>query len=425
MNSNFDFKQKFFDLLGNRLQLSEENSSIAYLAFAIVAILLVAWVSNFLVKRFVLKFIRTLTQRTKTKVGKYLIEEKFLHRVSHLAPAFVIGSLSSLAFADALALMTLVETLVNLYLVFIGLWVIDAVINTILKLYQHSELSNKLPLKGVCQALKIIINASGVIFILSILLDKSPLYFFSGLGALTAVLLLVFKDAILGLVAGIQLSVNNMIRPGDWIEMPKYGADGDVIEVSLTTVKVQNWDKTITSIPAHALVSDAFKNWRGMSESGGRRIKRSIFIDVSSIKFLDQPKLNELKKIDLLQDYLNAKLEEIGQGDESESSNGRFSLNQRNLTNVGTFRAYCLAYLRDHASIHKEDMTFLVRQLAPTEKGVPIEIYVFVKDTRWVQYEGIQGDIFDHLLASLHTFDLRAFQLPSDSSLTKLADSSS
>lgn len=425
MNSNFDFKQKFFDLLGNRLQLSEENSSIAYLAFAIVAILLVAWVSNFLVKRFVLKFIRTLTQRTKTKVGKYLIEEKFLHRVSHLAPAFVIGSLSSLAFADALALMTLVETLVNLYLVFIGLWVIDAVINTILKLYQHSELSNKLPLKGVCQALKIIINASGVIFILSILLDKSPLYFFSGLGALTAVLLLVFKDAILGLVAGIQLSVNNMIRPGDWIEMPKYGADGDVIEVSLTTVKVQNWDKTITSIPAHALVSDAFKNWRGMSESGGRRIKRSIFIDVSSIKFLDQPKLNELKKIDLLQDYLNAKLKEIGQGDESESSNGHFSLNQRNLTNVGTFRAYCLAYLRDHPSIHKEDMTFLVRQLAPTEKGVPIEIYVFVKDTRWVQYEGIQGDIFDHLLASLHTFDLRAFQLPSDSSLTKLADSSS
>ena len=425
MNSNFDFKQKFLDLLGNRLQLSDENSSIAYLAFAIVAILLVAWLSNFLVKRFVLKFIRTLTQKTKTKVGKYLIEEKFLHRVSHLAPAFVIGSLSSLAFADAPALMTLVETLVNLYLVFIGLWVIDAVINTSLKLYQHSELSNKLPLKGVCQALKIIINASGVIFILSILLDKSPLYFFSGLGALTAVLLLVFKDAILGLVAGIQLSVNNMIRPGDWIEMPKYGADGDVIEVSLTTVKVQNWDKTITSIPAHALVSDAFKNWRGMSESGGRRIKRSIFIDVSSIKFLDQPKLNELKKIDLLQDYLNAKLEEIGQGDESESSNGRFSLNQRNLTNVGTFRAYCLAYLRDHASIHKEDMTFLVRQLAPTEKGVPIEIYVFVKDTRWVHYEGIQGDIFDHLLASLHTFDLRAFQLPSDSSLTKFADSSS
>ena len=317
----FDFKEKLLDFLGDRLQLSEENSSVAYLALATVAILLVAWLSNFLVKRFVLKFIRTLTEKTKTKIGKYLIEEKFFHRVSHLAPAFVIGTLSSLAFAKSPTFSSLIETLVNLYLVFIGLWVIDAVINTGLKLYQHSELSSKLPLKGVCQAAKIIINSSGVIFILSILLDKSPLYFFSGLGALTAVLLLVFKDAILGLVAGIQLSVNNMVRHGDWIEMPKYGADGDVIEVSLTTVKVQNWDKTITSIPAHALVSDAFKNWRGMSESGGRRIKRSLFIDLSSIKFLGQSELSELKKISLLQDYLNAKLEEIGANDEENLPN--------------------------------------------------------------------------------------------------------
>ena len=316
----------------------------------------------------------------------------------------------------------MIDTLVNLYLVFIGLWVIDAIINTGLKLYQHSKLSSKLPLKGVCQALKIVVNASGLIFVLSILLDKSPLYFFSGLGALTAVLLLVFKDAILGLVAGIQLSVNNMIRQGDWIEMPKYGADGDVVEVSLTTVKVQNFDKTITSIPAHALVSDAFKNWRGMSESGGRRIKRSIFIDISSIKFLDPVKINELKNIDLLQEYLQKKIEEIGKS--SADQNGQSSINQRNLTNIGTFRAYCLAYLRANSFIHKEGMTLLVRQLAPTEKGVPIEIYVFVNDTRWVHYEGIQGDIFDHLLASLSTFDLRAFQLPSDSSLTNLTNSS-
>jgi len=424
MKMIFDFKEKLLDFLGDRLQLSEENSSVAYLALATVAILLVAWLSNFLVKRFVLKFIRTLTEKTKTKVGKYLIEEKFFHRVSHLAPAFVISTLSALAFAKSPTFTSLIETLVNLYLVFIGLWVIDAVINTGLKLYQHSELSSKLPLKGVCQAAKIIINSSGVIFILSILLDKSPLYFFSGLGALTAVLLLVFKDAILGLVAGIQLSVNNMVRHGDWIEMPKYGADGDVIEVSLTTVKVQNWDKTITSIPAHALVSDAFKNWRGMSESGGRRIKRSLFIDLSSIKFLGDSDLSELKKISLLEDYLNAKLEEIGPNDEEDLPNEGFCLNQRNLTNIGTFRAYCLAYLGANPSIHKEGMTFLVRQLAPTEKGVPIEIYVFVKDTRWVHYEGIQGDIFDHLLASLHTFGLRAFQLPSDSSLSRLADSS-
>ena len=438
LSIEMDLKNKILKLLVDNLAIKEEYASIAFLTIAVLVILLLAWLSNFLVKGFVLNFTRSLTEKTKTKTGKYLLEEKFFHRLAHLAPAFVISALSSLCFSDApdsavesvastigapgFSLLSLIDTLVNLYLVFIGLWVIDAVINTGLKLYQHSKLSTKLPLKGICQAIKIVINASGLIFILSILLDKSPLYFFSGLGALTAVLLLVFKDAILGLVAGIQLSVNNMIRPGDWIEMPKYGADGDVIEVSLTTVKVQNFDKTITSIPAHAMVSDAFKNWRGMSESGGRRIKRSIFIDISSIRFLDSVKLNELRKIELLQEYLKAKLEDIGEGDDVK--NGQSSLNQRNLTNIGTFRAYCLAYLRANPSIHKEGMTLLVRQLAPTEKGVPIEIYVFVNDTRWVHYEGIQGDIFDHLLASLHTFDLRAFQLPSDSSLTKLADSS-
>ena len=435
LSIEMDLKNEILKGLVDHLGVKVEYASIAFLTIALLIIFFVAWLSNSLVKGFVLRFIRSLTEKTKTKTGKYLLEEKFFHRLAHLAPAFVISALSSLCFSatpdsansyadfSGFSLLSLIDTLVNLYLVFIGLWVIDAIINTGLKLYQHSQLSSKLPLKGVCQALKIVVNASGLIFVLSILLDKSPLYFFSGLGALTAVLLLVFKDAILGLVAGIQLSVNNMIRPGDWIEMPKYGADGDVVEVSLTTVKVQNFDKTITSIPAHALVSDAFKNWRGMSESGGRRIKRSIFIDISSIKFLDSVKLNELKKIDLLQEYLKAKLEEIGES--NGSLKNQSSLNQRNLTNIGTFRAYCLAYLRASSFIHKEGMTLLVRQLAPTEKGVPIEIYVFVNDTRWVHYEGIQGDIFDHLLASLSTFDLRAFQLPSDSSLTRLSDFSS
>lgn len=425
-----DLKNRILKLLVDHLSIREEYASIAFMTIAAIVILLVAWLSNFLVKRFVLNFIRALTEKTKTKTGKYLLEEKFFHRLAHLAPAFVIGALSSLCFPGSpneatsldgslgFSLLSLIDTLVNLYLVFIGLWVIDAIINTTLKLYQHSKLASKLPLKGISQAIKIVINASGLIFILSILLDKSPLYFFSGLGALTAVLLLVFKDAILGLVAGIQLSVNNMIRPGDWIEMPKYGADGDVVEVSLTTVKVQNFDKTITSIPAHALVSDAFKNWRGMSESGGRRIKRSIFIDISSIRFLDSVKINELREIELLKEYLNAKLEDIGEA--KGVKDGQSTLNQRNLTNVGTFRAYCLAYLRANPSIHQDGMTLLVRQLAPTEKGVPIEIYVFVNDTRWVQYEGIQGDIFDHLLASLATFDLRAFQFPSDSSLSNV-----
>ena len=415
MNPFQEFRERFIEQVPEYLHLSVESLSMIYSVLVFLVILLAAWISNFLVKRFVLRFTRSLTEKTKTKIGKYLLEERFYHRLAHLAPAFVISALSSVAFTDSPTLGSLIEKMVNLYLVLIGLWVIDAVINTGLKLYQHSELSEKLALKGICQAAKIVINASGLIFILSILLDKSPLYFFSGLGALTAILLLVFKDSILGLVAGIQLSLNKMVRLGDWIEMPKYGADGDVIEVSLTTVKVQNWDKTITSIPSHALVSDAFKNWRGMSESGGRRIKRSIFIDISTIRFLDKATLSKLMKIDLIRDYLEGKIEEIGE----EGKGDALSLNQRNLTNVGTFRAYCHAYLRSNSQIHQEEMTFLVRQLAPTERGVPIEIYVFVKDVRWVHYESIQGDLFDHLLASLGTFGLRAFQLPTDSSLSK------
>ena len=395
----------------------------AYVGLALLAILMIGWLANLLVKRFLLGVVRSIAKKTRTKLSEYLLEESFFLRLSHLAPAFVIGALSDLVFSSYPVVAGLIEVLINLYLVAIALWVLDAIIDTFYMLYEESAFSTKLPLKGICQAIKIVVNVTGVIFILSILLDKSPLYFFSGLGALTAVLLLVFKDVILGLVAGIQLAANNMVRKGDWVEMPKYGADGDVIDVALTTVKIQNWDKTITTIPAHALVSDAFKNWRGMSESGGRRIKRSINLDLSSVRFLKESEIAELESIDLLKKYLSEKRTEIGEEGMQVEEHGLAAplLNGRNLTNSGTFRAYCIEYLRAHPSIHQQGMTFLVRQLAPTEKGLPIEIYVFVNDVRWVHYEGIQSDIFDHLLASLPVFGLRAFQLPSDSSLARLA----
>ena len=388
----------------------------------LILVLLIAWLANLIVKGFVLGVVRSLAKKTKTRVGEHFLKEKFFHRLSHIAPAFVISALSPVMLGPYEVLLGIIEVSVNLYLVVIALWSIDALINALHDSYEESSLSSKLPLKGICQAIKLVVNATGVIFILSILLDKSPVYFFSGLGALTAVLLLVFKDVILGLVAGIQLTANNMVRKGDWVEMPKYGADGDVIDVSLTTVKVQNWDKTITTIPAHALVSDAFKNWRGMSESGGRRIKRSISLDISSVRFLKRSEVEDLEKIECLQPYLNSKKSEIGSKGMNLDELGVVSplLNGRNLTNIGTFRAYCKEYLRAHPKIHQEGMTFLVRQLPSNEKGVPIEIYVFVNDTRWVEYEGIQSDIFDHLLASLPIFGLRAFQLPSDSSLSRL-----
>jgi len=390
---------------------------------SLLLILLLAWLANSIFKGFVLSLVRSIAKRSKTRIGEHFLKEKFFHRLSHLAPAFIISALSPILLDPFPVLLGIIEVSVNLYLVVIALWSIDALINALHDSYEESSLSAKLPLKGICQAIKLVVNATGVIFILSILLDKSPVYFFSGLGALTAVLLLVFKDVILGLVAGIQLTANNMVRKGDWVEMPKYGADGDVIDVSLTTVKVQNWDKTITTIPAYAMVSDAFKNWRGMSESGGRRIKRSITLDISSVRFLKRSEVEDLERIECLQSYLNSKKSEIGTKGMNLDELGEVSplLNGRNLTNIGTFRAYCKEYLGAHPKIHHEGMTFLVRQLPSNDKGVPIEIYVFVNDTRWVEYEGIQSDIFDHLLASLPIFGLRAFQLPSDSSLSRLS----
>lgn len=402
--------------------LSEVYGVYAYMGLAFTVILILGWFANLLVKRFLLKVLRSLAKKTRTRLAAYLLEESFFLRLSHLAPAFVISSLSEWVFAGYEVFGGLITVMINLYLVVIVLWVIDAIIDTLYKLYEESSISSKLPLKGICQAVKIVVNVTGIIFILSILLDKSPLYFFSGLGALTAVLLLVFKDVILGLVAGIQLTANNMVRKGDWVEMPKYGADGDVIDVALTTIKIQNWDKTVTTIPAHAFVSDAFKNWRSMSESGGRRIKRSINLDLSSVRFFNEKEVKNLEDIELLTDYLQKKRTEIGERGLNLEKHGLAAplLNGRNLTNSGTFRAYCIEYLRAHSGIHKEGMTFLVRQLAPTEKGLPIEIYVFVNDVRWVEYEGIQSDIFDHLLASLPVFNLRAFQFPSDASLAHL-----
>jgi miniconductance mechanosensitive channel len=235
---------------------------------------------------------------------------------------------------------------------------------------------------------------------------------FASLGTLTAVLMLVFKDAILGLTAGIQLTTNKMLAIGDWLEMPKYGADGDVLEITLTTVKVQNWDRTITTIPTYALISDAFKNWRGMSESDGRRIKRSLFLDLNTIRFCDEPLLKRLSRIQLIQEYVDRKKEELAEYNKQSKVDDSCLVNGRRMTNVGTFRAYITAYLKRHPMVNQE-MTLLVRQLEPTPKGLPIQIYIFSKEKRWVPYEDIQSDIFDHLLAVLPEFDLRVFQSPS------------
>jgi miniconductance mechanosensitive channel len=258
-----------------------------------------------------------------------------------------------------------------------------------------------------------------IIVAISIVIDQSPLILLSGLGALTAVILLIFKDSILGLVAGIQLVANDMVRPGDWIEMPKYGADGDVIEITLNTVKVQNWDKTITTIPTYALISDSFKNWRGMQESGGRRIKRAVYVDVSSVRFCTPEMTAKFSRIKVLEEYIARKQAEMREYNEKHGIDDAVLVNGRRMTNLGTFRAYLVEYLKRHPKIH-QDMTFLVRHLQPTELGLPIEIYVCSNDQEWSNYEGIQADIFDHIFASLPEFGLRPFQSPTGSDIASL-----
>jgi len=380
---------------------------------------ILAWLANYAAKRIIISVIHPLIHKSGAKWDDELTEQRVLIRFSHIVPAAIIHIFTPTLFETHPQLIAFCQVVVNTYIIVIVLLIIDGLLNFCRSIWDQLAVGKRFPAKSFIQAAKLVINLIGCIFILSAILNKSPLVFFSGLGAVTAILLLIFKDAILGLVAGFQLSVNNMVMVGDWIEMPARGADGDVIDVSLTTVKVQNWDKTITTVPTYALISDSFKNWRGMSESGGRRIKRSLNIDLRTIQFADDTLLERFKGIRILRPYLETKLEDIQKYNADVANDLSELINGRRLTNVGTFRAYCVAYLRNHPKIHQSGMTLIVRQLAPTQTGLPIELYAFANDTAWANFEDIQGDIFDHLLSILPEFQLSAFQTPSGADLEK------
>ena len=382
-------------------------------------LLLLAVAANFLAKQVLLRAITGLIRRTSVTWDDALVESGFFSRLSHIAPALVINFFGDDVLGRSPEILKAVNVFVNVYLIVIAISVLMALFSALETLFNRSALGAKVPVKGFVQAVKLVVVLIGFIFVLSQLLGRSPVYFLSGLGALTAVLLLVFKDALLGFVAGIQISTNQLVRVGDWIEMPKAGADGDVIDVALTTVKVRNWDKTITTIPSYALISESFKNWRGMQETGGRRIKRALHIDMSTVAFADEDQLARWQKIRLLKPYLDEKLREIADENTHRGDDLGVLGNGRRLTNLGTFRAYCVAYLKANPRIH-QDMTFLVRQLQPTEHGLPLEIYVFTNDIRWAIYEGIQADIFDHLLSVIGEFGLSVFQQPSGRDLRAL-----
>ena len=397
------------NLLNYILSISNDQLHMVYLTVIIISFLL------YLVTRYIiLKSISHFFKKTSTKLDDVLIERGVLNRLSYLIPLIFIYNLKEL-----LAMYVIVDRVLITLITLVFISSINAFINALSDIYSKSKYSNRLNIKSYIQVIKLFINIFGIIIIIALLTGKSPIYFLSGIGALTAVLMLIFKDTILSLVSSIQISSNDLFKIGDWIEAPQFGADGDVIDIALHSVKIQNWDKTISIIPTHKLTDSSFKNWRGMSDSGGRRIKRSIKIDMNSIKFCDNSMIERFKKFKVISDYINQKQSEINKHNIENNINEEGLINGRSLTNIGTFRAYIEGYLRNHANIHNE-MTFLVRQLAPESDGLPIEIYVFSSDTNWVNYEAIQSNIFDHLLAVLSEFDLKVFQNPTGDDFRKI-----
>lgn len=365
------------------------------------------------------RVVRPLISRSKTHFDDLLIKNRFFIRIAFLVPSSIVYfSIDSNLFVHV-AIADFIQDLTTLFFYVIAVLIFDSVLSTINDFYNRFHIAKDHPISGIVQVLKIVVYIIGLLGIFGFVFNRDISSILLGLGTLSAVLMLIFRDPILGFVGGLQLIFNKMIAIGDWISMPKYGADGTVMEINLTTVKVQNFDKTIVTLPTYSLISDSFQNWRGMEDSGGRRIKRAINIDMDSVKFCNGEMLEKYKKIDVLKEYIHRTEKEIDTYNAEEEIDPSVKVNGRKQTNLGVFRAYLKAYLWKRSDINN-DMTFLVRHLQPTEKGIPIQIYVFATTTDWAKYEDIQADIFDHVLAVIPEFDLRVFQFPSNADVLKL-----
>ena len=405
----------------NLLELGLTTGMVEWLVRGglILLALLLSWVAHRVSQGPIKRSIEKFAHYTIQQWDDILVEKHIVKRILYFIPLILLYVLSS-PILTGTSLLPFSQALISVLFLIAVMMFLDAMLSALLAIYGKSAIAKEISITPFVQVLKLGLYFVTGILLLSLLLQKTPLYFLSGLGALTAVLMFVFKDVLMGFVAGIQLIANKMVAPKDWIEMPKYGADGDVLEITLTTVKVQNFDNTITTIPTYALINESFKNWRNMNLSGGRRIKRYVNIDLGSIKFCSSEMLEQFKRIQLISQYIQNRQEEILVYNKKHQVDESTLVNGRRLTNIGVFRSYVEAYLRQHPMIHK-DMTFLIRQLSPSENGLPIEIYVFCKDTNWTAYEAIQADIFDHILAVVPEFDLRVFQEPSGSDFQKIA----
>lgn len=400
----------WLDLLNQHPQLQTLIATLGLITLAVLA--------NWLVKHILVRGFYNVLNRMG---GAQKKDFGVVKRLSHIVPALIISSTIGIVPGLPEAAVAVVKNVAGGFIILTIALALGAILEIINMLYMRRKNAHLKPIKGYLQVIKIIIYAIASILVVATLIDRSPLILLSGLGAMAAVLMLIFQDTLLSLVASVQISSGDMIRVGDWVEMPQLNADGDVIDIALHTVKIQNWDKTITTIPTKRFISDSFINWRGMQESGGRRIKRSLFIDQHSIHFLSAEELEHLKRFNLMKGYFDNKISELNQWNKEhiQSSEGD-SIDSRKLTNIGTFRAYVDFYIRNHPGIHQRGMTLMVRQLSPTSEGLPLEIYCFTNTTAWTEYEGIQSDIFDHLLAIAPEFNLRVYQAPSGSDVRAL-----
>ncbi len=394
--------------------LDEKISISITAAVMFIFIFAAAVLAYFIAEKLLLKILKAIVEQSKTKWDDILLEHHVFERMMLLVPALVVYSLAPMSiygkeWLHKFALCLLVFALTQTF---------DKFLNAANEVYKKSEASKTRPLKGLFQVMKIAAYAIGMIIVVSLLMDRSPAIILGGVGAASAVLILIFKDTLLGFVASIQLTENDMVRLDDWIEMPAHGADGAVTDISLHTVKVENWDKSVTTIPTYAMVSESFKNWRSMQEMGGRRIKRAVNIDITSIQFCTEEMLEKYREIQYISEYLSQKSDEIQKYNQKHVKS-LSKINGRHLTNLGIFRIYLEKYLKNHPHIHPK-MTRLVRQLEPGEHGLPIELYVFTNTTDWNTYEAIQADIFDHIFAVIPEFGLRIFQNPTGHDLTKV-----
>ena len=378
----------------------------------VLLLLVAAWLANWLVKRILVRGIYRALRASVIGEDKALMDSRIIARLANIVPAFIVFVGIGLVPDLPEAVLSTVRNVCSAIIVLVLALAIGGSLNLVNTLYARREDALRRPVKGYVQVVQIVVYLLAAILMVAALIDRSPLILLSGLGAMAAVLILIFQDTLLSLVASVQISSSDIVRVGDWVEMPQLNADGDVIDIALHTVKIQNFDKTITTVPTKRFISDPFKNWRGMRESGGRRIMRHMLLDKHSLHFLSAEEVQSLRRFRLLGEYLEQKEVEIREWNKALEAQGNDPVNSRRITNIGTFRAYVERYLRTHKGIH-QDMPLVVRQLTPTSDGLPLEIYCFTNTVVWVDYEGIQADIFDHLLAILPEFGLRVFQHPS------------